>query len=145
MFIYLKITSKTDIAIVLSIFIFLVSSFIIYFKILSKIDFFGEFQKIEKNLVIYSGMANHFKNGIAVGGNLFLLNDKLIFQSNLINFTNRHELIIPLNQVENIDFTNTLGIVGNGMNVKINNGKLEQFVVNRREIWKEQIEKNTKR
>src|SRR6476620_12751949 len=81
MFIYLAITSKMDIAIVVSIFIFIVSPFLFYFKMFSKVDFDGKFQKINKGLVVYSGLASHLKDGITVGGTLYLLSDRLIFQT----------------------------------------------------------------
>ena len=140
-FIYLAITSKLDIAIVVSIFIVCVSPFIFYFKMFSNTDFDGDFQKIEKNSLIYSGLSNHFKDRIAVGGTLYLFNDRLIFQTNLINFIKRHEQIIFLNQILEIDYTFSLGSINNALLIKTRDNGVEKFVVYKREIWKEQIEK----
>lgn len=140
-FIYLAITTKMDIAIVLSLFIFFISPFLFYFKMFSKVDFSTKFQKIDKNLVIYDGMVSHFKDGITVGGTLYLLDDKLIFQTNSINFIKRHEQTIFLSQIAEVEFVKTMGLVNNGLLIKIKDNQNEQFVVNKREIWKEQIEK----
>jgi hypothetical protein len=139
-FIYLVITTKMDIAIVLSLFIFFISPFLFYFKMFSKVDFSTKFQKIDKNLVIYDGMASHFKDGITVGGTLYLMDDRLIFQTNSMNFIKRHEQTIFLNKIAKVELVKTMGLINNGLLIKINDNQNEQFVVNKREIWKEQIE-----
>ena len=141
MFIYLSITSKMDIAVVVSIFIFIVSPFLFYLKLFSKIDFAGKFQKIDKKLVIYSGLSSHLKDGITIGGTLYLLNDRLIFQTNLINFLKRHEFTIMLNQIAEVETVNSFGQINNGLLLKNRNVENEKFIVTKREVWKEQIEK----
>lgn len=141
MLIYLAITSKMDIAIVVSIFIFIVSPFLFYFKMFSKVDFDEKFQKINKSLVVYSGLASHLKDGITVGGTLYLFSDRLIFQTNLINFIKRHEQVIMLNQIVEINTVNSLGFINNSLLLKNRNAEVEKFVVAKREVWKEQIEK----
>ena len=141
MFIYLAFTTKIDVAIVVSVFIFLVSPILFYFKMFSKVDFSIKFQNIDKNLVIYYGMTNHFKDGISVGGTLYLLSDRLIFQTNSINFIKRHEQTILLNQIAEVELVKTMGLISNGLLIKNKNNQNEQFVVNKRETWKEQIEK----
>ncbi|MFH6945021.1 hypothetical protein [Flavobacterium sp. FlaQc-50] len=141
MFTYLAYTVKIDIAIIVSVFILVLSPILFYFKIFSKIDFSIKFQDIDKQLVIYHGMTNHFKDGIAVGGTLYLMSDRLIFQTNLINYIKRHEQIILLNQIEAVEFVKTMGLVSNGILIKNKNSQEEQFVVNKREVWKEHIEK----
>jgi hypothetical protein len=86
-------------------------------------------------------MSSHFKDGITVGGTLYLLSDRLIFQTNLINFIKRHEQTILLNQITKVDTVDTFGLVSNGLLIKNRNYENEQFVVTKREVWKEQIEK----
>lgn len=140
MFIYLVITAKMDVAIVVAIFVFLVSPFLAYLKIFSKVDFTTKFEKINKKLVIYSGMANHSFEGVSAGGTLYLLNDKLIFQTNSMSFIKRHQTILFLNQIDTIDFVNTMGLIGNGLLINTKSNKKEQFVVNNRIIWKEKIQ-----
>lgn len=139
--IYCYLTNKKEIAIVLSIFCFLTFSIISYFKMFSKIDFSTEFEKIDNKSIIYSGLASHFKDNISVGGTLYLLKNKIIFQTNAINFSKRHQRIIKLNEIEQTDFIKTLGFINNGLFIKTNDNVIEEFVVNKREIWKEQIEK----
>ena len=141
MFIYLATTSKIDIAIFVSIFILLISPILFYFKMFSKVNFTEKFQKIDKNKVIHSGMSSHLKDGITIGGNLYLLNDKLIFQTNIINFIKRHEKTIFLNQIAEVDFKDTMGFIKNGLLLKNTNAEVDKFIVTKREVWKEQIEK----
>ncbi len=138
---YCYLTNKKEIAIVLSIFCFITFTSISYFKMFSKIDFNEEFEKIDKKSIVYSGLANHFKDNIAVGGTLYLLGNKIIFQSNIINFAKRHQKIIELNEIDKTDFRKTMGLINNGISIKTKDNITEEFVVNKRETWKEQIEK----
>lgn len=138
---YCYVTNKKEIAIILSIFCFLTFSIISYFKMFSKIDFSEEFEKIDKKSIIYSGLANHYKDNISVGGTLYLLENKIIFQSNAINFVKRHQKIIELNEIDKTDFTKTIGLINNGLYIKTKDNITEEFVVNKRETWKKQIEK----
>lgn len=142
--IYCYLTNKEEIAIVLSIFCFITFSIISYFKMFSKINFSEEFEKIEKKSIIYSGLASRFKDNISVGGTLYLLKNKIIFQTNVINFAQRHQKIIELNEIDKTDFRKTMGLINNGMFIKTKDNVMEEFIVNKREIWKEQIEKAMK-
>jgi len=90
--------------------------------------------------IIHSGGANHFINGEAVGGKLYLLSDKLQFQSHGFNIQN-HGQTINLKQIKEVGFYNTLGLVPNGLAITTCDGQREKFVVNGRKRWKEQIEK----
>ena len=89
--------------------------------------------------VIYSGMANHFLNAEGVGGNLFLYSDRLYFKSHAVNIQ-VHDLTIELNQIKNVSFYNTFGLVPNGLAVNLHNGKTEKFVLYKRAVWKKEIE-----
>ncbi|WP_313805639.1 hypothetical protein [Flavobacterium sp.] len=139
--IYCYATGKKEIAIVASVFCFLTFSIVSYFKLFSKIDFSEEFEKIDKKSIVYSGLANHFKDNISVGGTLYLLENKIIFQTNAINFAKRHQKIIELNEIDKTDFRKTMGLINNGIYIKTKDNVTEEFVVNKRETWKEQIEK----
>jgi hypothetical protein len=90
--------------------------------------------------VIYDGGANHFLNGEAVGGKLFLMNDKLRFKSHRFNIQN-HELVMNMAHVKQVSFYNLAGIIANGLEITLDNGKTEKFVVNKRDVWKDMIEK----
>lgn len=140
MFSYLAITAKMDIAIFVSLFILLVSPFAFYWKIFSKIEFSGAFQKINRKQIVYSGMASVYKDGITVGGTLYLLSNRLIFQTNTINFFKRHELTISLNQIIEVELITTMGIINNDLLIKMENSNTKQFIVFDRKIWKQEIE-----
>jgi predicted DNA-binding protein YlxM (UPF0122 family) len=96
---------------------------------------------IDKNKIIHSGMSSHLKDGITVGGTLYLLNDKLIFQTNIINFIERHEKTIFLDQISEVDFKDTLGFIKNGLHITNRNHESDKFIVTKREMWTEKIEK----
>ena len=144
-YIYCLATSKDEIAIVIGLFCFILFSVISYFKIFFQIRENVIFQKFDKNKVIYSGLANHVYNGITVGGKMYLLSNKLIFQSNLMNFTHKHELTIELNQIINIDFSKTMDVIDNGLVIETYDKNREQFVVNKREVWKDLILNKTRK
>lgn len=110
---------------------------LLYFFVTSKIiDQRTQVQVGKGEKIIYYGGANHFVNGTAVGGKLYLLSDKLQFQSH-----QSHSQIIELKQIEKIDFFNTFyGLIPNGSVIKTLEGKTEKIVVNDKRIWKEQIE-----
>ncbi len=90
--------------------------------------------------VIYSGRANHFLNGEAVGGKLYLLANRLQFQSHGFNIQN-HGLVVELSQIQEVGFYNVYGLVPNGLVITTSNGQTEKFVVNGRQQWKSEIEK----
>ncbi len=136
---YFKKNITSDVLVVIAIFIFILMTLISYFKVFAHIKNGGIIFQELKNIV-YSGRANHFLNGIAVGGNLYLTENQLIFQTNILNFLQKHECIIDLQDITSIEFEKTLGMVNNGLLVKMENGLKEQFVVTKREKWKNEIE-----
>jgi hypothetical protein len=90
--------------------------------------------------VLYTGGANHFLNGEAVGGKLYLLRDKLWFRSHNLNIQN-HELQLDVHHIKAINLYNIAGIIPTGIQVALDNGKTEKFVVNNRKAWINEIKK----
>jgi hypothetical protein len=114
---------------------------ILYFFVTSKtVKRQTQIENHEGKPVIHSGGANHFINGEAVGGKLYLLTDKLQFQSHGFNIQN-HGQIIEIEQIKDVGFYNTLGLIPNGLSITTLGGQTEKFVVNNRRLWKEEIEK----
>jgi hypothetical protein len=114
---------------------------ILYFFMTSKsVKKQTQIENIDGQTIIRSGGANHFINGEAVGGKLYLLTDKLQFQSHNFNIQN-HGQIIDIEQIKEVSFYNTLGLIPNGLAVTTNGGQIEKFVVNGRRLWKEEIVK----
>lgn len=113
--------------------------FVIYFFVTSSIVKKQiQIENMDRESIIHSGGANHFKNVEAVGGKLYLLKDKLQFKSHNFNIQN-HGNIIDINQIKEVNFYNTLGIIPNGLAIKTNDDQIEKFVVNGRRIWKDKI------
>jgi hypothetical protein len=113
----------------------------IYFFVTSKtVKRQTQIENLDGKPIIRSGGANHFINGEAVGGKLYLLTDKLQFQSHSFNIQN-HGQIIDIEQIKEVSFYNTLGLVPNGLAITIHSGQTEKFVVGGRRLWKEEIEK----
>jgi len=71
---------------------------------------------------------------------MYLLADKIIFQTNAINFLKRHQKIIELNEIDKTDFGKTMGLMNNGIIIRTRDNVAEEFVVNNREMWKKEIE-----
>ena len=110
----------------------------IYFFVSSKkVNTQTQINEDEKDIV-YSGPANHFKNAEGVGGKLYLLEDKIIFKSHGFNIQN-HECVVDLVQIKEVSFYNTLGLIPNGMMIRLTNNNTEKFVVNKRQNWKNEI------
>jgi len=102
------------------------------------------FEKNKKQItggrnVLKKRPANHVMNGESVGGYLFLLDESIIFKSHKIN-VNRHQLILPLEEITDIKPSLTLGLVPNGMKITTSGGEVEQFVINGRKDWVRKIE-----
>lgn len=113
----------------------------IYFFVTSKtVKRQTQIENLDGKTIIRSGGANYFINGEAVGGNLYLLTDKLQFQSHGFNIQN-HRQIIDMEQIKYVGFYNTLGLIPNGLAITTLGGQTEKFVVNGRRLWKEDIEK----
>jgi hypothetical protein len=98
-----------------------------------------EFKNAYGETVLYSGLANHFMGWEAVGGKLYLLKDRLEFQSHSLNIQNHH-MIIPLKGIQEIQVYHSLGIIPNGLSILTKEGKKEKFVLSNHKIWKEKIE-----
>lgn len=114
---------------------------ILYFFVTSKtVKKQTQIENHDGKPVIHSDAANHFVNGEAVGGKLYLLTDKLQFQSHGFNIQN-HGQIINIEQIKEVRFYNTLGLIPNGLVITTRDGQTEKYVVNNRRLWKEEIEK----
>jgi hypothetical protein len=114
---------------------------ILYFFVTSKaVKRQTQIVTVDNNPIIRSTSANRFKNGEAVGGKLYLLKDKVQFQSHSFNLQN-HGLIIELTQIKEVVFYNTLGLIPNGLAIVTHKGEKEKFVIYGRRKWKEDLEK----
>jgi hypothetical protein len=94
---------------------------------------------VDQSEIILSGLANHFINGEAAGGKLYLTKEKLIFKSHRLNLQN-HELTIELKSVKKVERCRTLGLVPNGLKI-FTEDETERFVVGLKADWKSKIEK----
>jgi energy-coupling factor transporter transmembrane protein EcfT len=99
-----------------------------------------EIEHLDGMTIIRSAAANHFVNGEAIGGKLYLLPDKLQFQSHGFNIQNS-KLILSIKEIKEVGFYNTLWLISNGLVVTTLSGQTEKFVVSKRQLWKDAIEK----
>lgn len=90
--------------------------------------------------IIRSGGANHFLNGEAVGGKLYLLADKIQFKSHGFNIQN-HGQIINIEENKEVKYRNILGLFPTGLAITTYDGKTERYVVGERRLWKEAIDR----
>ena len=91
-------------------------------------------------VAIFQTAANHFKGTEAVGGSLCLTNKRLLFKSHNLNVQN-HDLSIPLADVEKLERFKTLGLVNNGLAIKLSTNVSEKFVVDKANQWLEHLKR----
>jgi hypothetical protein len=84
--------------------------------------------------VLHFGPANHFKGIEGVGGKLFLTSKRLRFRSHKLN-VQTHDESYPLEAILSVEPARTLGIVPNGVLVRLRDGRSERFVVGGRAEW----------
>ena len=89
--------------------------------------------------IVKQGGANHFKSYEAVGGWIYLTDQRLLFRSHSMN-VQRHELTIPLQEISEAKPCMTFGIIPNGLEIKTIDGKTERFVVEDRKDWAKKIQ-----
>ncbi|HXR85294.1 MAG TPA: GRAM domain-containing protein [Hanamia sp.] len=92
----------------------------------------------EKEIVIFETAASHFKGLEAVGGKLYLTNERLVFKSHKINIQ-KHELSIHLSDINKVYRYKILGIFNNGPEVAANANMIEKFSVQKPEEWINQL------
>ncbi len=85
--------------------------------------------------------ANLFAGIMAVGGRLKITNQRLIFKPHALNFQKK-TLDIPLKQIQDVQPINTLGVIPNGVHVKLVSGEEYKLVVWKRKGLIELINKN---
>ncbi len=97
----------------------------------------GEF---EGEPVLHQGPANHFLNREGRGGWLTLTPTKLAFRSHGKNIQN-DPVDINLADITEAHASRTIGIIPNGLRVRLESRKTETFVVHGREVWADAIRK----
>jgi hypothetical protein len=88
----------------------------------------------DSETLIHEGPANHFKRAESVGGFLWLTTGRLHFRSHNVNIQN-HEWTAMLSDISTAQVTKTLGIIANGLLVRLSSGEEHRFVVNQNVFW----------
>lgn len=88
--------------------------------------------------VVMEGPANHFRGVESVGGWLFLTTEGLIFKSHSTNVQN-HEWTAHLDEISKVKAVKTFGLIPNGLQVTMSDGRRERLVVNRSRTWAQKI------
>lgn len=139
-YMYFTQEMNKDVLIVMAVFLFIAMTLFSYFRMFSHIKNTEiKFYQIEQ--IIYSGRANHFLNGITVGGTLYLLKDKLVFQTNLINILHKHECEIFLKDSIHVNFEKAFGINNYTLTITTSDDLKESFVVTNTDFWQKEIER----
>lgn len=95
----------------------------------------------EEEQILADKPANMFRGIESVGGRIKVTNKKVIFKSHALNIQRTIEEI-PLNNIESVTKRNTMGIIPNGISIKLKSGVEYKFVVNGREALISLIDKN---
>jgi len=94
----------------------------------------GSIYLASEEVIVHTGVANHFLNLEARGGRLALTSSHLIFKPHNVNLQ-QCELRIPLTNIANVEASRTWGIIPNGLAIHLNCGAREKFVVNNSSAW----------
>jgi hypothetical protein len=87
---------------------------------------------------LHAGPANHFKGLESVGGHLWLTSDRLYFRSHKMNLQN-HEWSAPLADIASVHAIKTLGLIRNGLSVRLTSSEEHRFVVGDHARWVQNI------
>lgn len=94
---------------------------------------------VDAGQIVYNGNANCFLDGVAIGGRLYLSQDKLIFRSHALNMVD-HNVEVPLKGIAHTKTYNVSGWAPTGLEILLKDGRNEKFVVNKRSVWISNIE-----
>ena len=87
-----------------------------------------------------SGAANFMRHGLAEGGILFLTDKRLRFCTHRVS-AEVGDYSFPVSAIAVVKPFRTLGIVPNGIDVDLNDGRSARFVVDDRQAWMAAIER----
>lgn len=93
----------------------------------------------ENETILFKTQANHFKAIEAVGGILYLTDQRVVFKSHKFNIQ-KHTLSINLDEIASVDKYKVFGFSNNGLLIKTKNGLKEKFTVLQPEEWLQQVE-----
>jgi hypothetical protein len=82
--------------------------------------------------VLVKTPANLFRGTEAVGGQLTITNQRILFVPHAVNFQTQPEEIL-IKEITAVGKVNTFGIVPNGMAVRVRSGQQFHFVIWKRE------------
>ena len=89
--------------------------------------------------IIKEGKANHSVGITNVGGTLYLTNTRVIFETNALNFMQKHHFSLLFKDISGFGKRNTLFIIPNSIFITSNEGKEDKFVVFGRDKWLKEI------
>ena len=86
-----------------------------------------------KDAIVLRSLANHFRSGESVGGQLFLTESQLVFEPHAINLQ-KGRWMVPRSEVISVRLRRTAGVIPNGIEVETAT-TCERFVVESRQRW----------
>lgn len=89
--------------------------------------------------IIKEGKANHSVGITNVGGTLYLTNIRIVFETNALNWMQKHNFSLLLKDISSFGKRNTLFIIPNSIFIKSKEGKEDKFVVFGRDKWLKDI------
>lgn len=89
--------------------------------------------------VLYEGAANHFVNNKQVSGFMYLLKDRLVFQSKSFKVALKHEVILELKNIKEVSFAKTNHLLDKIIVIVTKTGD-ERFLVKGHQLWIDEIE-----
>lgn len=143
--VYVSISYKNEsLALVLGISCFLLGTTVSYLRLSTPVNKVEDQPAFRHNLksskeVIYRGPANHYIENTSISGTLYLLRDKLIFQTGFLNSRQKHEVVMFLNDIKEVSFAKTYHVLDKIIVIVTNTGD-ERFLVKGNQLWIDEIE-----
>jgi hypothetical protein len=82
----------------------------------------------ENEFILLEKDANHFKGLEAVGGRIYLTNNRIIFKSHSLNIQS-HMVSFLWTEINHTARYKTLGLINNGIELHLKNNTIKKFVV----------------
>lgn len=82
--------------------------------------------------------ASHQWKGDTVGGTLYLTHEYILFQAHSYSLR-KHQLQIPLNEIEDVEEDAMLGVHKTGIKLTLESGQIVKFMVKSRDRWIERL------
>jgi len=99
--------------------------------------FYSRIELYAAEALLHQGPANHYVDGEAVGGWMYLTNKRIVYASHNLNYF-VHAWEVPLSEISATSLCKTMNVFSNGLVLHTTQGE-RVFVVEKRKFWQHEI------